>query len=740
MESFPYEKQEKDKARIIELAREIEKEIKGLDKLTDDFELLEEKDPDFFKEEKERFLKTNKGWEQLISKYQKGDYDEETLEKLRAIKEELKKILEESFNKFNKYQERKKQREEPLKIKPKEIKLSYPYDEIDRLGKILVGFKKKARETTDSELKNFYEKQVIIYQQEMEKAKKVRDKIKEERKKRKGIGKIETKHKEKPPKESEEELDKKAEAEAEAYAEEWREEIEKEKDALGEIHDVAEPTPTPEGEEMPEEELKEKGIEIEQLLAAADTQSEKINSEIEKKNSWIRERIEKTASWYKKQPLWKKLLFSAGCIGAASASAALGGAVGGAIATSAFAGTLGQRMLGGLATFVTVEGLLKKSAEKGDRERGKWEARRHTAEAAILGILVGSGQFAQGIKNIAEATGVSDFLHETYRHWFPKEELAKIAPETPPVETPKIPKPSILEIGKKGPEGSIIDYFKSDPEAAKNFGWDGKTDLSKWAGIKAHQLWLEDAQEALTKPETLEQLKELGYSQDIEGYAQMMSNIGKGAVEINPQTGEIKLRDIEYLKARVVPEAPETKTTGNKIFDIFDKQTRPEKWRMIQFYQNDIDAMKENLIKIQDSDVALSVQNEINRLEGIKQSLIARLAEQTEQVASAPKAAEAVAHILSAEKQNFLDKLIYEDTHLPSFKVYTLIDQIKAGKLTVEDFSKYYASKIGAERVSDEMLNNLKNNFKAISEGGVRERIKASRAIAVIIQKLEKIK
>lgn len=135
----------------------------------------------------------------------------------------------------------------------------------------------------------------------------------------------------------------------------------------------------------------------------------------------------------------------------------------------------------------------------------------------------------------------------------------EVAPsvETPPkaltevAVIPKEVKAPILEIGKRGPEGAIIDYFEANPKAAKSFGWDGKVDLTEWSGKKAHLLWLEDAKEVLAKPETLEQLKKLGYSTDAEGYAQMMHRIGKGSVEINPETGKINLVDMEYLKARV---------------------------------------------------------------------------------------------------------------------------------------------------------------------------------------------
>jgi len=135
-------------------------------------------------------------------------------------------------------------------------------------------------------------------------------------------------------------------------------------------------------------------------------------------------------------------------------------------------------------------------------------------------------------------------------------------------------KPEILPIGERGPEGAIIDYFRDNPEiAVEKFGCpselvkDGTIqDLDKfneWLSKKAHLLWLEDTKEALAKPETLEQLKKLGYSPDFEGYTQMMHHIGKGRVELDLQTGKINLVEMEYLKTRIppTPETPEIPPT-----------------------------------------------------------------------------------------------------------------------------------------------------------------------------------
>lgn len=195
--------------------------------------------------------------------------------------------------------------------------------------------------------------------------------------------------------------------------------------------------------------------------------------------------------------------------------------------------------------------------ERAKRERRKLLIKGATMAAVGASAAIGaswleqSGVFGVRVAPPAEA---------------PPEAPAKPGVVTPEEIKPKIPteavpeiKPEIIEIGERGPEGAIIDSFRTDPDLAEKFGWKGTggwgdPEFEKWAGAKAHQLWLEDAKEALSKPETLEQLKKLGYSADAEGYAQMMHRIGKGFVEIDPETGKINLVDTEYLKARVPPE------------------------------------------------------------------------------------------------------------------------------------------------------------------------------------------
>lgn len=163
-----------------------------------------------------------------------------------------------------------------------------------------------------------------------------------------------------------------------------------------------------ESADKPAEHKEVTAEQLELFEKAATTQESKIEAEITSKESWIRNGVEQAADWYKKQPLKYKVLASLGFVGAASVSATIGGTAGMAIATAALTGTMGQRMLGGLATFVTVEGLLKKAAEKGGRERGAWEARRHTMEAAVAGILVGTGSLSVAMKNIFGTMSAED--------------------------------------------------------------------------------------------------------------------------------------------------------------------------------------------------------------------------------------------------------------------------------------------------------------------------------------------
>ena len=145
--------------------------------------------------------------------------------------------------------------------------------------------------------------------------------------------------------------------------------------------------------------------------------------------------------------------------------------------------------------------------------------------------------------------------------------IGVISPEAvPPVSVAKAGGEILnLKIGSRGPEGAIIDYFKANPETAKaKFGWDGK-DIDKWAGTKAHQMWLKSVEGELHNPKVLEEMIKHGYNGDEESYAKAMHHLGKGFVELDSQ-GNIRLSDkTSFLDA---PTANEALPVGEQDFSI----------------------------------------------------------------------------------------------------------------------------------------------------------------------------
>ena len=210
----------------------------------------------------------------------------------------------------------------------------------------------------------------------------------------------------------------------------------------------------------------------------------------------------------------------------------------------------------------------EKELEKIFEENAKAERRKMLIKAGVsvvagAGTAIGMGMlehaWAGGVKVAPDAIKPNTDISPK-----PTVPEASIS-ETPPAVAAEI-KPEVLTIGNRGPEGAIIDYFRKNPDVAVEkfgcpkelYGPSGEiTDVDKfneWAGGKAHRLWLEDAKEMFEgskKSEIIDNLGKLGYSKDIEGYAQMMRRIGEGGVEINPETGKIELVDTEYLKARI---------------------------------------------------------------------------------------------------------------------------------------------------------------------------------------------
>ncbi len=325
----------------------------------------------------------------------------------------------------------------------------------------------------------------------------------------------------------------------------------------------------------------------------------KSDKQIEEMGAWrkgLNEKVGNFMDWYKKLPLKGRMAVSAGLLTVGAAGALAGGVPGAMVMSAAFAGQAGLRVLGGALTAGGLEQLMKgaqqRSAEKrivkefGDKssealeedskleekmvglaQAKKGDKAKRFILAGTAGALVGSGALGYAIRNVAD--------------WIKGPSMGTPVASS---EQPGIAKAAAekLPIGERGPGGAIIDYFKANPEAAKKFGWDGQADINKWSGAKAHNLWLEHSGQALKNPETLAELKKLGYSANAEGYAKMMHRIGEGFVELNPKSG-MNLADMDYLKAyfgdadKVIEEVKKSgEITGDALKKLVTENVKPE--------------------------------------------------------------------------------------------------------------------------------------------------------------------
>jgi len=158
------------------------------------------------------------------------------------------------------------------------------------------------------------------------------------------------------------------------------------------------------------------------LKLEAKEESEKL----EKMKNFAGKIIEK----YRRMPLYKKLLISGGLLVSGMAAGAAGGATGAALVTGVVAGRWFQRVLGGAATAVGLEALIKRSQEKKVEKKTlaeladklqesiknndkkldekllelegskKGQKRWRYTLAGTMGALVGSGLISKGLNNI----------------------------------------------------------------------------------------------------------------------------------------------------------------------------------------------------------------------------------------------------------------------------------------------------------------------------------------------------
>lgn len=375
----------------------------------------------------------------------------------------------------------------------------------------------------------------------------------------------------------------------------------------------------------------------------------------------------KAIDWYKKRSFKEKMLISGGLIAGGALAVPLGGVLGAAFGTVSVTGVWAQKILGAAGTAVGAEALIQRSQQKWMEKNG-WGKNRHelvakeiaktreatkkqeirkseleevggmeevrnllderraletklekrrTVMAGFVGALVGSGAAFQAVKQFGELAGITG-------HTIPKGAILEKAMSYQE-------KPISLKIGARGPEGSIIDYFKGHSDVAKQFGWDGKADLSKWAGAEAHKLWLEDARQTLAKPEVLAEMKKLGYPQNAEGYTEMAHKIGKGFVSLDVAHKGIDIVDTDYLRNSVehlqkIAEGklitgpsglPEFSESEKIIYNLVDQGKVAEYEKQMQPFMNEmVDKLKAK---------GLSMEEIIDRQDKIVEEVIAEM-------------------------------------------------------------------------------------------------------------------
>lgn len=281
-----------------------------------------------------------------------------------------------------------------------------------------------------------------------------------------------------------------------------------------------------------------------------------------------------------------------------------------------------------------------------------------------------------------------------------------------------------LPIGKRGPEGAIIDYFKVNPEAAKKFGWDGIREIKDWAGVKAHSLWLQDAQEALKNQEILGKLKSLGYSQDMEGYGQMMRRIGKGFVEIDSETGQINLIETDYLRAA-------KETAGEAIKNIEQPEVvipAPEENPPTTEELTDPERPKKLVEQeaVQEPEIPPPAPEEIITEETPEIT--------TEETPSIPEAPDTFVK----DMDKLLNPLEIEQADALAADLF---NKIREGELTADKFSEIYADKLGAVwGMTPELKANLVKLFENLNDPNPTKRSAATKVFKTIMRRLFAIK
>jgi len=99
------------------------------------------------------------------------------------------------------------------------------------------------------------------------------------------------------------------------------------------------------------------------------------------------------------------------------------------------------------------------------------------------------------------------------------------------------------------------------------------------------------------------------------------------------------------------------------------------------------------------------------------------------------KKLEALAELTPAEKQRYFEHLFFEDTRDFSERIKDLAEKINKGELTIEDFGRYYTSKLEIETLPPEVRSELNEFYRILTVGTAEQKQKALMHVLEVIAK-----
>lgn len=467
----------------------------------------------------------------------------------------------------------------------------------------------------------------------------------------------------------------------------------------------------------------------------------------------------KVVNRYRKMPLKRKLMISAGLFAGGFAAGAVGGATGAALVTGVIAGKWFQRALGGSAAAVGLEGLIKRSQEKkvekkmsvefadklmesiksGDKKldekllelegKKKWEKYRRFALAGSIGALIASGWTAKAFGAV---------IPDEWTDW--AKERADLAPDkTPetPVETDASEISETEASTKTASEVSIVSSagFVEVAEKGDSIWKMAENQLEKHYGEKfsdlspAQRTYVIDAikDKIAANPkefrlDNVDKLK-MGQKVDFSGIFESKNNIN----DIFSKAEGLKQAALENIARnnRIledwVKEHPGEALTSEKVEEILSGKKSEIKGLTGQ----DVRIEKE-VTNIELGDTPVKTPDAVPGTEEVTNIELGDALTKTPDAAS--EAGEVINEPLTGRDKEIASLLSGKQG------MDNTIEQLKTGKIKPDEFANFYAHNLGASEVSSELQRNIKTNIENLNKP--RARVMADRLLRVMFKRI----